>query len=247
MDEPTDRMLAVQGLTRREFDSMSHEGKAVIAARGKRLTELSNVTLAAELLMAMAEVDDAAKTYVGETIEGKHPDFEEHIRGIMREYLNADVETSIRDFFRIKYGNSGIMPAPPRKPLVEKAIETYGDRVQAPATRAADAVEAPAKPAPHGMAPLDPLELRKENIARILSSWEKRDVASVRRTEGDIIGAVIKAADDNRLSGVTDEAVCKACEAMIREGAGVQFYMEALLPEHRERLIELAKVFGKTT
>ncbi|MFH1054819.1 MAG: hypothetical protein V1744_01860 [Candidatus Altiarchaeota archaeon] len=239
MDEPTDRGLAIQGITRNEYDSMNPEAKSMIAARTRRIVELSNITLAADLLNAMADVDDESREYIAETIDGKHPEFEAKIRSLVNEYLNANVESKIGDYYKIKYGGASVV-----EKKVEDKTPRYSERIVEPAVAkpvpAAKPVEAPSPAAPR-MQPSNPDE-RRGNIAVIISQFEKTSVESVMKVDSDVIRTIMTIADENMQSGVTDESVCKACEAIIREGSQVQYYMEALMPEHRERLLGLARV-----
>lgn len=123
MDEPTDRAIRIQGLKRVEYESMSREGKAVVATRSRRLVELANLKLAAELLSSLAESDNPSRAYIAETLDGKHPDFEEKLREILRDYLDADVETGIREFYKIRYGSKGVVAS-------SVAASMAGDGVQ---------------------------------------------------------------------------------------------------------------------
>jgi len=269
VDEPTDRALKIQDLKRREYDSLSPEGKEVIAKRSRRLAELEIVTIAAELLNTIAEVDDKNRQYVAEVLDGKHPEFEEKLRAVMREYLDADVETSIRDFYKIKYGGEDWTKASsepagrheePQMPSAvtkasESAYEEYKPLKEEPVAQAASmpkvapvqidmgavaasVEEKPQEAVTQSAIPAD----RRGRIAMILSAWEKKDPATIVRTDGDVIDLIMKVVDENRESGVTDEGVCKACETMIKQGLnGVQYCREALISPNREDLLRIAK------
>ena len=77
-----------------------------------------------------------------------------------------------------------------------------------------------------------------------MSQTEKRDVEIIMRVDADIIKTIMTVTDENAQSGVTDEGIAKAAQAMIKEGKEVQFYMEALMPANRTRLLEIAKVMN---
>jgi len=232
--EPTDRALMVQGLKRGEYDLMSRDGKDVIDARSSRLIELANVRLATDLLNQIAESGEEGRAYVGEILEGMRPEFEENVRAILREYIEADVKTSIGDYHKIKYGGGLKAIVEPAKPAVEP--------VKAP-VRAVEQVRAAspedAKP------PMSPDDTRKLAVAGLLARRERRDVDSALRTESDIISLVITISDENMAGGLSDESVFRAADAMVQGSMdGVQFIREALMPEHREVLLRIAKASG---
>ncbi|MFH0862717.1 MAG: hypothetical protein V1875_06795 [Candidatus Altiarchaeota archaeon] len=255
MDEPTDRALKLQGLKRAEYDSMSQEGKAVVASRSRRLTEIADISLAAELLNTLAEADESSKAYIAEALEGKHPAFNENIRLLIDEYLDAMVDTSIKDYYKIRYaGKNGILAEsidgetadirPPREEIssVAQSIDT---KIEAAASAKPPEASQPAADAEPATAPIpeDPL-IRSRKIAVILSRWEKRDVDRIMKSESDIISTIMTITDQSQADGITDEIVCKAAETMIKNGTnGIQFYAEAISPVNRELLIETAKAF----
>lgn len=247
MDEPTDRALKLQGLSRSEYDSMSEGGKFVISSRSRRLMEIADISLAAELLNVIAESDNTAKTYIAEALEGKHPVFADNLRQMLDEYLEADVDTGIKDYYKIKYtGRKGLlesskeMEAPP-KDAISRPEGPVDKKVQIEQTVSAD--ETPKRAQPPADAAQDPL-IRSRAIAVILSRWEKREVERVMKSEADIIDTIMKITDQYASEGVTDEKICKASEAMIRNGTkGMQFFAEALSPDNRDILIQTAKAF----
>jgi len=253
MDEPTDRALKLQRLSREEYDSLETPAKAIVAGRSRRLVELSNITLAAELLNAVIDADVSSRTYIKEALEGKHPDFDEKVRGILREYLDSGVETGIRDYYKIKYAGGGIAPSAPtsqpqQKPKAEQtAAKDAGKMIGVDFKKKPQQAAETATPAPQPVSGAQPTQedRRRRDIAVILSRWEKRSVEVVMRTESDVIDAVMSVADENSGLGLTDETVCKACEMIIESKTGVQFYMEALLPQHRAGLLERAKTAVK--
>jgi hypothetical protein len=269
VDEPTDRALKIQGLKRPEYDAMSTDGKAVVSARSRRLTELANIAVAAELLNMMGETDDKSKAYVREVIEGKHPDFEERLRGIISDYLDANVDTNIRDYYKIRYGKPDPFKAHEadasrgevRQSLNESAqhadtktktiLETMEEQ-DIPSVQAPPMILAPtqgiqnAAPTFSGKGHPSDSEGRRRGIAVILSQWEKKDSEYVMRTEADVIEYVMTVTDENRGKGLTDETVCRACETMIKTAVnGVQFYREALMSDNREDLVRIANAFVK--
>ena len=78
----------------------------------------------------------------------------------------------------------------------------------------------------------------------ILSQWEKRDVDRIMRSESDVISTIMEITDQSEADGLTDESVCKAAQAMIKNGTnGIQFIAEALAAGQRELLITTAKAF----
>jgi hypothetical protein len=260
VDEPTDRSLKLQGLRRGEYDTLSREGKAVISGRSRRIVAMSDISLAAELMITLAEADDPSRAYVAETLDGRHPEFEEKIREVLREYLDSGVETSIRDFYKIKYGKAGIIASAIGKTFIKESLQTETQTAQTrkepvsvisylesdePKKQPQEAIQAavqerPSQTKPQPAAPDD----RRREIAVILSQWEKRDLESVMKTESDIIEAVMKASDEYKDRGVTDEIVCRASETMIRSQTnGVQFYREALIQPNREALLTIAKTY----
>jgi len=247
MDEPTDRALAIQGLSRREYDSMSQEGRAVISSRSRRLVELSNITLVADLLLTICETDEGSREYVAATVEGMHPEFEEIIRGVVREYLNADVESNIKDYYKIRYGKAGVTPKQGQGAKTQ-ADDLGPERIPKPQQEAAPAAyRKPAEEKPHPLETVAEVKGevdRRRDIAMILSGPQKKNVDSVMTTESDIIDLIMTITDENKSSGATDESICKAAQAMLSEGRDVQFFMEALLPDNRARLLELARAFN---
>jgi outer membrane biosynthesis protein TonB len=260
MDEPTDRSLRLQGLKRTEYDSLSAEGKAVVAGRGRRLAELSNITLVAELLTTLAEADDTGRQYVAEVIDGRRPEFETKVREIVREYLDANVDISVRDYYKVKYGGKPAIEETPKQPAEAPAQPPPEQQPQAtdtPKPAAAPAPEPPSAPpeppkpaagekpaAPNP--PQDAATARRLAIAATLSRREKRSVESVMKTEQDIITGVMSVADENADTGMTDETVYKACETIIEDKiSGIQYFREALIPENREKLLSVAKLLAK--
>jgi hypothetical protein len=247
MDEPTDRALQLQGLRRVEYDSLSREGKAVIASRSRRLTELANIGLVAELLNGFAESDDASRAYISEVIDGKHPEFDDKVRDVVRDYLDANVETSIREYYRIKYGKSGVMTASVTKTLVKESLDSEMRQVMGgtPAVRPGeDAVQAAVKDVSASTAQPTTQEGRGKAIAAMLAQIERRDVDSVMKTEFDVIGYIMSIADENKALGMTDYSVFKACESMLNDKeTGVQFMREALIPANRRELLARAGGF----
>jgi hypothetical protein len=269
MDEPTDRALKLQGLTRAQYDSLEPQAKDIIAGRCRKLVDLADITLAAELLNAVVEADETCKMYIRETLDGGHPEFQEKVRDIVKEYIDSGIETSMKEYYKIKYGTAGIIPKaqeqqPTPTPQPESTADRDAQELLGGATPAAHVTSTPTQkpqadaiprpeptpqaeaiprpePTPQAEAPRKPSGDRGGNIALILSRYEGRDVDSVMKTEGDVIEAIMSVVDDNMALGLTDEGVCKACESMIREEEGVQFYMEALLPEHRASLLDRVK------
>ncbi len=256
MDEPTDRALRIQGLNREEYDSLSEEGRSLIAGRSRRLVQVADITLAAELLKAVLENEDGGKEYVAGLFEGRHPDFEETVRKVVGEYVNSGVDTSIRDYYKIKYGGSGLIPPADAEKdaedLLAKPEEPAATKTPTPPKpEPAAKPQAPLKPAapkpaetstPAGPSPAaEPQKTgdRRRDIAAILSQWEGRDVDSVMRTEADVIDSIMAVADEDR--DVSDEAVCRACKALVDGESEVQFVKEALMPEHRSALLEQAR------
>ncbi len=230
--DPTDRALSIQGLKRGEYDLMSRDGKDVIDARSGRLIELANVRLAADLLNQIAESGEDGRAYVGEILEGKRPEFEENVRAILREYVEADVKTTIGDYHKIKYGGGLNAVLEPAKPAAEPA------KAPKPATEAAVAP-------PVQKPPLSPEESRRLAIAELLAAVEKRDAESVLRTESDVIALVISVSDENKAAGLGDERIFMAADAMVRGSLnGVGFMREALMPANREELLRIARASG---
>jgi hypothetical protein len=253
MDEPTDRALKLQGLKRAEYDSMSQEGKEVISSRSRRLTELADIMLAAELLNSLAETDESSKTYIGEALEGKHPFFSENIRQIIDEYVDSDVETSIKEFYKIKYsGKKGIITASIERELVRQDLnggEPAPEDKTEESSQPLKSAEIPAITAAkiehinHSPQPTTS-EDRMLNIAMILSQREKTNPDRIMRTETDIIKRIMTITDENKALNLTDESVCKAAETLIKNVTnGIQFYGEALSTQNRELLIQTAKAF----
>lgn len=112
MDEPTDRALAIQGLGRRDYDSLAPQAKEMISGRGRKVVDLSDITLIADLLNTIAETDEESRMLVAEIIDGKKPEFEDKIRHLIREYLNAKVESSIKDYYKIRHGGTDYLREP---------------------------------------------------------------------------------------------------------------------------------------
>jgi hypothetical protein len=256
VDEPTDRALKVQGLRRVEYDAMSTDARAMVSSRSRRLVELSNISVAVDLLGMIAESDAQGRAYAQEVIEGKHPGFEEKLRGIIRDYLDSGVETNIRDYYKIKYGKIDIAAI--------KEADAAGDDVRQMLNQARqnpseipktflqvndEPFSAPVKaPTMHTQTLTSPQPANKQerrlNIAAILSRWEKRDIDNIIKTEADIIGEVMIVTDENRDKNLTDAAVCLAIEAMIKSAVnGVLFPREALTPANRDELVRMATGF----
>ncbi|MBD3388223.1 MAG: hypothetical protein GF416_04015 [Candidatus Altiarchaeales archaeon] len=143
MDEPTDRSLKIQGLTREEYDSLSDEGKSVIAGRSRRLGEYYNITLAAELLNAILDEDPSRNSFISEALEGRHPSFEETVRDIIRDYMDANVNSSIKDYYKIKYSGQDIMSQHQRASAGSEAEDIIGGAGE---TRPPSAETAPSQP-----------------------------------------------------------------------------------------------------
>jgi hypothetical protein len=275
VDEPTDRALSIQGLSRRDYDGLAPEGKEMIASRSRKVVELSDITLIADLLNTIAESDEDSRAFVADIIDGKHPEFEDRIRHLIREYLNAKVESSIKDYYKIKYGGTDFL----RQPHTEVKKDYSGlasksppmgqnDSAAAqrsPASQTADVAVNPAAAQPQPEATVKPAhdiqppkqvpvqvpsskgasaQERASGIAQMISQSEKRDPESVMRIDADIIKTIMTITDENAQSGVTDESVYKAAQAMITDGKGVQFFMEALMSANRARLLEIAKVMN---
>ncbi len=241
MHEPTDRELSIQGLQRREFDSMSVDGRKVIAERSMRLRKLDDIILGAQLLNAMLDADPGLAGEIKQAIEGTNPGFEKRIGETVTEYLNAGVETGIAEYYKIKYGrNTPVDPTDSRKDAQEIVTPQQKTTPPLKATRPKDE-EGPKRTQQYGQAtPQGGLE-RARNIASALGMMDGRSPDIVMRADVDLIDKIIRVVDELRPTGITDDSIIRAIREMMAEDQGVQFPMEALMPERRDDLVRKSR------
>ncbi|MBU0761402.1 MAG: hypothetical protein KKD39_00105 [Candidatus Altiarchaeota archaeon] len=234
MHEPTDRELKIQGLTRAEFDSLSSDGKKVIAERSQRLRQIDNTLLGAQLLNTMLDLDEHIAHDARQALEGKNEAFQKRIKDLVIEYLDAGVETSISDYYKIRYGKAGAVESTSSRKDAEELLETKTE----PAVKSHE-IETPL-PEKTTMKPQGAAG-RKENIASELATLDGKTPDYIMRTETDVIEKIISIVDELRPTGITDEKVIRAMKDMMKEDGNIHYPMETLLPEKREELIRKAK------
>jgi hypothetical protein len=258
MHEPTDRELKIQGLTRQEYNSMSLEGKELISQRSPRLRSIENIILGAQLLNAMLDADESLGEKVKNAIEGSDTEFQTHIREIVQEYLNSQVDASIAEYYRIKYSGKEQKTSPLEKPEDISVAENEqtandekarGDNGRKPIEEPSffETEKAASKPIIQNKKNDEKTqkatipqsqEERKANIALIFSQNQGKNPDYYLRAEHDIIAKIMTVTDEQKHTGVTDEKVITAIQQMIEDDKNIQFPMEALLPDKREELLK---------
>ncbi|VVB52435.1 Uncharacterised protein [uncultured archaeon] len=97
--------LANLGLTPEKYGQLDQQTQSYVIGRIRKDQEIRNTALIAELLMAMAEELGPEKpAYMDPVIASQRQDVAENLANIALEYKKSGVATSIKDFYKIKYG-----------------------------------------------------------------------------------------------------------------------------------------------
>jgi|GEM_PF-4806106 len=225
MFEPTDRALKLQGLSRADYDMMDRDGKKLIADRSQHVIDIANTTLVLKLMNAMIEADPQMKDRLLQVMEGGEENLQKYISKTVYQYLQTDMKAGIRQYyFEILKRARENKPQPERPAPIEHKRKEAESPVQSRSISG---------------------EERRVNIATSLSKIQKRPLESVLRSESDLIDQIIEATNENVHIGVTDDRLLDAAARLIEEDNQVEFIMEALMPENRQSLIQLARKYQK--
>jgi hypothetical protein len=232
MRVPKDSELQAQGISRKAFEAMEEEAQRIMLDRSERIIALKNVNSVGQIALEFLREDEGRREQVISLLEGGNPGLEGKIRDVVRKYNDSGVNASITDYVKAKYEGYGFLNEEGSK---EETVKTHPEDVKKGGEEEAiggdDASAAAESPD------------RIKDIALIMSRWEGKTPDKVMREDADIIGHVMSITDENKALNLTDKAVMKACEAIMKSDDSVHFPMEALMPDRRERLIQIARTY----
>ena len=252
----TSEELASQGLDEESFSRLDERAKDFVVKRALFYRAIVDRTLAAELLTVMAsEVRD--KKLITDVLEGKSQRGATAVRIIIADFKRSGMQAIKEYYNRFYLGKAeqiltGILEKPPvgdDEAPKASAIPTTPAKLEEKAVVSEKAVQPPKpaqdleieeiiKPTAAPSSPKKSKEDRIKYVAAEVSKWVNMPVEKVMAVEDDLVERIIAFTDLNADKGFTEEDVCRACDAMLKEPAlGINFPLE-ILASHKDELLD---------
>ncbi|MFH0860892.1 MAG: hypothetical protein V1921_06790 [Candidatus Altiarchaeota archaeon] len=215
----SDVNLEWQGLSREAFDRLDESSKNFVRLRAKSFEHLKNIRLLSQVMEAVSgELGPAGKDRIKLILSGDSPEGVKFVRDVVRAYKSSGAQDMAR-FYNDRYRGriTHVLEAEKKRQRADIMIQPH--------------VELTA-------------DERRQELALLVSQWEKRDPASILKSEKDALDAILKVTDENKGRGLIDSDLFLAVREMVSDSNHpAEFLLETLNEEHRPELIRRALKF----
>jgi hypothetical protein len=232
--------------------SLSEEDKDFLRQRLGRHERLEKIGQIVDVITAMSKLASDPIAESKDILFGSSEFMRDFVVEVVKAFQQEKSGKSITEFFNERYGSKAATIAKPVD-AIQEAIRGFGQARQEVKPQTLIKIPEPVKQAvvaqtaevrqPIAQPPVKSLskEERVETLAVSMSETQGTPVDIIKKTEMDVIGRVMKIADQNQSTGLSDVDVYKACMSITSdEKSGAKFILEALGDAYRNELLKRA-------